>query len=78
MKQYCRYCAWCSYGDAVYCDVYGKTMSEQSAKRVNKCSHFKFNSADVFDPERIYRPRGVNGVSADQLTIDEFEEWGNA
>lgn len=57
MKQYCRYCTLCVYGDAVYCSKKEKTMSEEKAKRVNNCKDFDFNEIDVFNPERIYKPR---------------------
>ena len=31
MKQYCRYCANCIYGDVVWCDELEKEISEASA-----------------------------------------------
>lgn len=58
MKQYCRYCAYCIYGDAVYCEVHNSTMSEQTAKRVNKCKNFTFNELDVFTMNK-YKPRTI-------------------
>lgn len=40
MKQYCRYCSHCSYGDIVYCKLLKKTMSEEKAKKLQKCKYF--------------------------------------
>lgn len=57
MKQYCRYCNHCINGDAVYCEVLKMTMSEEKAKRVNRCKEFVFNEIDVFDLEKRYKPR---------------------
>ena len=63
MKQYCRYCSHAHYGDVVYCDVKNDTMSDESAKRVNKCKDFEFNELDVFCPydengnSCVYKPR---------------------
>lgn len=42
MKQYCRYCAWCTYGDIVWCDKLDKTISLSSAKSINNCKHFLY------------------------------------
>ena len=58
MKQYCRYCAYCVYGDVAYCEVHNETMSEQKAKRVNKCKDFVFNELDVFTMNK-YKPRTI-------------------
>lgn len=41
MKQYCRYCSHCCYGDAIYCEAKNKTMSENTAKSVNHCKDFE-------------------------------------
>lgn len=60
MKQYCRYCSHCHYGDYVYCDVKKKTMPENRAKAVNSCKDFDFNEIDVFyegDMSKVYKPR---------------------
>lgn len=57
MKQYCRYCNHCINGDAVYCEALNKTMSEEKAKRLNRCKEFVFNEIDVFDLEKRYKPR---------------------
>lgn len=63
MKQYCRYCANCCYGDFCYCEVKKRTMSDSAAKRPNRCKSFAFNPLDAFCPfdedgkPRLYKPR---------------------
>lgn len=71
MKQYCRYCSHCIYGDVAYCEELNKTMSESSAKRVNNCKHFEFNEIDVFNFGHKYKPR----KQKEEETISLFEEW---
>ena len=58
MKQYCRYCANCIYGDVVQCDKINKMMSESQAKTVNHCKHFVFNEIDVFDLDKKIQAEG--------------------
>ena len=69
MKQYCRYCSRCSYGDVCYCDAKRKTMSEEAAKKPNNCKDFDFNPLDVFDPEKEYKPREKPNAHAEQLKL---------
>ena len=40
MKQYCRYCSHCHYGDVAYCDKLKRTMSDEKAKRINRRKYF--------------------------------------
>lgn len=56
IKQYCRYCGYCVYGDVVWCDKLDKSMAESTAKRANTCKHFIFCESDVFNPEHKYKP----------------------
>lgn len=74
MKQYCRYCSYCCYGDVVYCGYKNKTMTEESAKRVNNCKHFSFNSIDVFDPDKEYKPRKEKETK--QISLFDCETEG--
>ena len=67
MKQYCRYCSNCIVGDAVYCEALNKTMSEEKAKRVNRCKQFIFNEIDVFDLDKRYKPRKVKREIQERL-----------
>ena len=57
MKQYCRYCSHCHYGDVAYCEKLKRTMSDEKAKRINKCKNFDFLEIDVFNPEHSYKER---------------------
>lgn len=69
MKQYCRYCSHCVYGDAVYCEVLNNTMSEKKAKRVNKCKHFELNEIDVFNINKTYKPKQTKKKEAEQTKL---------
>lgn len=58
MKQYCRYCCYLVVGDANYCTKHEKTMSEATAKSLNRCGDFAFNPMDAFfENEKGYTPR---------------------
>lgn len=58
MKQYRRYCCYLVVGDANYCSKHEKTMSEATAKSLNRCSDFAFNQMDAFlENEKGYIPR---------------------
>ncbi len=73
MNQYCRYCSWCTYGDAVYCDKKKATMSEASAKRVNSCKNFAFNEIDVFTGN-IYKPKEEKVVKEQKTLFDLLDD----
>lgn len=59
MKQYCRYCACCVYGDVVWCEEFKKIISLSSAKTINHCKHFVFCEIDALsgDLQKKYKPR---------------------
>lgn len=58
MKQYCRYCGNLVVGDVNYCTVQERTMSDASAKSVNRCHTFAFSPIDAFgENEKGYQPR---------------------
>ena len=73
MKQYCRYCANCIYGDVVWCDELEKVISEASAKTVNHCKHFVFCEGDVFNPLHKYKPMQKR-EKIDNGQLELFEE----
>ena len=75
MKQYCRYCSHCSYGDIVYCKLLKKTMSEDKAKKLQKCKYFEFCEIDVFNPDHRYKARQKKQKG--QMNIFEIEELEN-
>lgn len=72
MKQYCRYCAHCTVGDAVYCEKRRRTYSESYAKSTNNCGDFELNVIDAFGEE--YQPREPKPTVDDrQITFEELE-----
>lgn len=80
MKQYCRYCANCHYGDFVYCEIIRNTMREEKAKRPNKCKHFVFNPLDVFCPfdedgkPRIYKPQKYTKKERNEIIDNNLKQ----
>lgn len=70
IKQYCRYCAHCTVGDAVYCEKRKRTYSESYAKSTNNCGDFELNVIDAFG-ESIQRPRVE--IDDRQITFEELE-----
>lgn len=62
VKQYCRYCCYLIVGDAIYCSMQDKTMTEATAKSVNRCHDYALNPIDAFgENENGYRPRRQDG-----------------
>lgn len=59
MKQYCRYCGFCSEVDGgYYCGEKERLMSEDQIKRANNCDEYAYTTAgDVITPGRQYKPR---------------------
>lgn len=58
MKQYCRYCVHCYYGDVIYCDVKEVTMSDSKAKHTNNCKSFDFCEIDaLMENDKPYTER---------------------
>ena len=57
MTQYCRYCAFCIEGDAVFCTLHEELLSDKKARMVNHCKDFALSElGDVFTG-RQYVPR---------------------
>ena len=71
MIQYCRYCCHMVVGDANYCSKQERTMSDASAKSVNRCHDFEFNPIDAFgENEKGYQPRQPKKTQCDgQLSL---------
>ena len=57
MKQYCRYCANCTYGDGAYCGVKKKVMRNSTIRSTNNCKDFEFNEIDGLNYDKTYQPR---------------------
>ena len=75
IRQYCRYCAHCIVGDAIYCEKRKRTYSESYAKSTNNCGDFELNVIDAFgENERGYQPREPKAeVDYRQITFEELE-----
>ncbi len=73
MTQYCRYCNNFVTGNGSYCELYEKEMSDESAKRTNKCKGFEFNPMDAF-AENLngYQPRKPKRKDGEQIKM-QFE-----
>lgn len=72
MKQYCRYCCHCFFGDGLICAILQSPINEESAKRVNHCKDFAFTEEDVFNPDYKYTPRVVKPKVDDGQMKFEF------
>ena len=57
MKQYCRYCAFCTYGDVAYCGVYEWTMTDGAIRKENHCKSFVYSELGDVESGKQYRPR---------------------
>ncbi|MBR6030184.1 MAG: hypothetical protein IKP40_13960 [Clostridia bacterium] len=57
MKQYCRYCAFCCYGDVAYCTEFDRPMSDAQIKRANQCERFALSGLGDVETGRQYQPR---------------------
>ena len=83
MKQYCRYCSHCHYGDVAYCEKLQRTMSDEKAKRINQCKYFDFLEIDVFNPNRSYKERQKASIKqmiaqADARMVSRFHRGDNS
>lgn len=55
-RHQCRWCVELTVGDASYCNLKQKCLSESYTKRVNKCPDFQFVNMDAYTFEE-YKPR---------------------
>ena len=63
MKQYCRYCGFCSEVDGgYYCGEREKLMSEGQIKRANNCKDYGYTDVGDVISGGQYKPR-VEAVS---------------
>lgn len=72
MKQYCRYCGYCSEVDGgYYCGEKEKLISENQIKRANHCKEYGYTSVgDVIIPGRQYKPR----TTEKNLRVENYEQ----
>ena len=73
MKQYCRYCNWCTAEEI--CTEYNKSVN---ARSVNKCSKFSYNAIDALMSQdkngeiHEYKPREQKKKQCDgQISLFE-------
>ena len=57
IKQYCRYCAFCCYGDIPYCTEHDKELTEKYIKRENHCADFVLSEMGDVETGKPYNPR---------------------
>ena len=71
MAQYCRYCNNFVTGNGSYCTLFEKEMSDEAAKRTNRCPGFEFNPIDAFDENANgYQPRKPKRNDGEQIKFD--------
>ena len=74
IKQYCRYCTHLVTGNGIYCTIKNKVIAESTAKSLNHCKEFDFNSIDAFFETDGYKPRKAKEtVNTEQMRLGESE-----
>ena len=76
MKQYCRYCGFCSEVDSVYyCGEHEKLMSESQIKRANNCKEYGYTDVGDVISGGQYHPqtlaRAVRTTAAQTSLFDK-------
>lgn len=59
-KQYCRYCAFCIDGDALYCTEHEKVLTSAGIRRANNCPDFALSDLGDVETGKPYTPRLKN------------------
>ena len=57
MKQYCRYCGSCIFGDCYYCTDKQRVLTESEVKRANHCDSFNLSDLGDVDTGKQYKPK---------------------
>lgn len=57
IKQYCRYCSFCCYGDIPYCTHFDKELSDSGIRKQNHCEAFDLSPLGDVESGRQYQPR---------------------
>ena len=76
MKQYCRYCGFCSEVDSgYYCGEHKKLMSESQIKRANNCKEYGYTDVGDVISGGQYHPqtlvRAARGTTAQTSLFDK-------
>ena len=58
IKQYCRYCSFCCYGDIPYCTFYEKELTDKKIRQQNRCVAFNLSPLGDVESGKHYQPRG--------------------
>jgi len=74
MKQYCRYCAFCTNGDTYYCGEKEKVLSSDDVKRVNHCSEYVYSVLGDVDTGKQYKPQRKRKKGYEQIKLEMKEE----
>ena len=84
MKQYCRYCGFCSEVDSgYYCGEHEKLMSESQVKRANNCKDYGYTdvgdviSGGQYHPRMLPPLRKGEDVSELYRQVELFEKEAN-
>ena len=63
MKQYCRYCGFCSEVDSgYYCGEHKKLMSESQIKRANNCKEYGYTDVGDVISGGQYHPQTLTRI----------------
>ena len=72
MKQYCRYCGFCSEVDGgYYCGEREKLMSESQIKRANNCKDYGYTDVGDVISGKQYHPRIMGGAASACAKIEQ-------
>ena len=74
MSQYCRYCAFCTNGDAYYCSAFDKVLSASYIKRPNKCKFYGYTEQGDVDSGKPYKPKPRKKKTHEQAVWAELIE----
>lgn len=76
MSQYCRYCAFCIEGDALYCTDHEKVLTDKQVRMSNRCEDFALSELGDIFTGRPYKPRTGKPLTSydgsEQLEIGVF------
>ena len=73
ITQYCRYCAFCIYGDVPYCTDHGDVLTDKGIRQVNHCKEFALSALGDVITGRKYTPRKGKPLKPDEVEQLRFE-----
>ena len=79
MKQYCRYCGFCSEVDGgYYCGEHEKLISESQIKHANNCKDYGYTDAGDVISGGQYKPRVMDGAVSACTKIEQASLFAEA